>query len=106
AEVIEHDHTTKSGKTRTVNLRDRLFDLEVISNVSDSSEAAQTEASAPQVTLRYVGSCRNDGTLLRSNQVVYMLEQLAQHELQLLRIHRNRLFLAHEGNSQELVKLI
>ncbi|MGJ3249904.1 MAG: TIGR03960 family B12-binding radical SAM protein [Elainellaceae cyanobacterium] len=106
AEVIEYDHTTKSGKTRTVNLRDRLFDLEIISNVNSSSESAQTQASASQVTLRYVGSCRNDGTLLRPNQVVYMLEQLAQHELQLVRIHRNRLFLAHEVNSQTLFKVI
>lgn len=106
AEVIECDHTTKSGKTHTVNLRDRLFDLEVISDVNSGSESVQTEASASQVTLRYVGSCRNDGTLLRPNQVVYMLEQLAQHELQLLRIHRNRLFLAHEVDSQKPLEVI
>ncbi|MGJ3247801.1 MAG: TIGR03960 family B12-binding radical SAM protein [Elainellaceae cyanobacterium] len=99
AEVIEQDHTTKSGKTRTVNLRDRLFDLVVLPGINVGA-VAQSHASANQATLRYVGSCRNDGTLLRPNQVVYMLEQLAQQELQLLRIHRNRLILVHEVNSE------
>jgi radical SAM-linked protein len=81
------EQTTKSGTTKAVNLCDRLFELELISNSAESE-------SASQVVLRYVGSCRNDGTLLRPEHVIYMLEQVAQQELQLLKIHRNQLFLA------------
>lgn len=80
------DHKTKSGKVQSVNLRDRL-----------SSLALHTEADAPLeagVILTYVGSCRNDGTLLRPEQVVAMLETVSQQELQLLSVHRRRLILA------------
>ncbi|MGF1478149.1 MAG: TIGR03960 family B12-binding radical SAM protein [Cyanophyceae cyanobacterium] len=78
------EKTTKSGKTVAVNLRDRLFELSVASPCGSTPEA---------VVLRYVGSCRNDGTLLTTDQVVYMLEQVAQQELTLLKAHRQRLIL-------------
>lgn len=74
------EHTTKSGKVQMVNLRDRLFHLQI-------------DAVTPVPTLRYVGSCRNDGTFLRPDQLVTMLEQVAEQELQLLKIHRDRLIL-------------
>lgn len=76
------EQTTKSGKVQTINLRDRLFDITLV------------EADSFQAVLRYVGSCRNDGTLLRPDQVVYMLEQVTQQELNLLKIHRIQLLLA------------
>ncbi|WP_026731483.1 TIGR03960 family B12-binding radical SAM protein [Fischerella sp. PCC 9605] len=78
------EQTTKSGKTQLVNLRDRLFELEFI-------ETANLAESA--VRLRYLGSCRQDGTLLRPEQILFMLEQVAGIEFQLLQIHRNRLVL-------------
>ncbi|NWF61326.1 MAG: TIGR03960 family B12-binding radical SAM protein [Fischerella sp.] len=78
------EQTTKSGKTQLVNLRDRLFELELI-------ETANLAESA--VRLRYLGSCRQDGTLLRPEQILFMLEQVAGTEFQLLQIHRNRLVL-------------
>ncbi|MBW4470969.1 MAG: TIGR03936 family radical SAM-associated protein [Stenomitos rutilans HA7619-LM2] len=82
-DAIWFEHTTKSGKTQTINLRDRLFSLSV--------DALKEEAS---IAIRYIGSHRNDGTLLRPDHVIYMLEQSSGQELQLLHVHRDRLILA------------
>jgi radical SAM-linked protein len=92
------EHTTKSGKTQIINLRDRLFTLQLENSSSDRfplhPQANSSSPSSPSsIPLRYIGSCRNDGTLLRPEQVVYMLEQVAQRELQLLQVHRDRLIL-------------
>jgi radical SAM family uncharacterized protein/radical SAM-linked protein len=76
------EQTTKSGKTYPLNLRDRLFELHLI------------ESSPQKATLRYIGSCQNDGTLLRPEQMVTILEQVSEQELHLLTIHRTQLFLA------------
>ncbi len=84
-EVIEWEHTTKSGKKYPVNLRDRLFELERVESKADFS--------SQQAVVRYMGSCRNDGTLLRPEHVVYMLEQATQMEFQLLHTHRSKLML-------------
>ena len=73
------EHTTKSNKTYPVNLRDRLSALSLESHLPTS--------------LRYLGSCRNDGTLLRPEQVVAMLEQVSGLEFQVRKIHRDRLIL-------------
>ena len=48
------------------------------------------------VELRYVGSCANDGTLLRPEQIVFMLEQISGMELELINVVRSRLILAEE----------
>ncbi len=45
------EKTTKSGKKNIINLREQLFELEMISEKDQ--------------LLRYLGSCRNDGTQLR-----------------------------------------
>lgn len=94
-EEILWEHTTKSGKKKQVNLRDRLFHLEaapadlhaylpqhLVGNFDDSS-----------AIIRYVGSCRNDGTLLRPEHVTFMLEQVANRSLKLVHIHRLSLML-------------
>lgn len=91
--------TSKSGKTRLVNLRDRLFELQVISASQERmpllSFAGCSEKMTESTTLlRYVGSCRNDGTLLRPEHIVQMLEVAANQEFRLLHIHRNRLLLS------------
>ena len=83
-EEIYWEKTTKSGKKTQVNLRDRLFGLAVESQNEDRDNS---------VILRYIGSCRNDGTLLQAEQVIYMLEQVAQQELQLLHVHRQQMIL-------------
>jgi radical SAM-linked protein len=87
-EVIEWEKTTKSGKKKQVNLRDRLFELELIQ--------VQEDPMLQSAVLRYVGSCRNDGTLLRPEHLVYMLEQVTQQEFQLLHSHRQELMLSAE----------
>jgi radical SAM-linked protein len=82
---IWYEQTTKSGKTQLVNLRDRLFQIEFVETTNVVAQSA--------VSLRYLGSCRPDGTLLRPEQVLFMLEQVSGKELQLLQIHRQRLAL-------------
>jgi radical SAM family uncharacterized protein/radical SAM-linked protein len=83
--TLEIEQTTKSGKVQTINLRDRLFELGLVSEMSDSP---------PQATFRYIGSCRNDGTLLRPDHLVQMLETVAQRQLKLCQVHRHQLLLA------------
>ncbi|MDJ0617192.1 MAG: TIGR03960 family B12-binding radical SAM protein [Calothrix sp. MO_192.B10] len=83
------EHTTKSGKTKLVNLRDRLFELELVQTANEKNHHPETTT-----TLRYLGSCRNDGVVLRPEQILFMLEQTAGREFQLLHIHRKQLVLA------------
>ncbi len=83
--LILVEQTTKSGNTRVVDLRSRLQELEVVE--------AHTSVDDSPVKLRYVGSCRNDGTLLRPEQILFMLEQVTNAEFELLHFHRNQLIL-------------
>jgi radical SAM family uncharacterized protein/radical SAM-linked protein len=94
---IWSEQTTKSGKSRLVNLRERLFELELV--------ATNTSIAYSTSVLRYMGSCRHDGLVLRPEQILSMLEIVALEvpnidslcldlaEFQLLHIHRNRLVL-------------
>lgn len=91
-DTILIEQTTKSGKKQMVNLRDRLFELEVIDpqRLTDLVHDHQQDLSA---VLRYVGSCRNDGTLLRPEHIVSMLELVTGLEFHLLHTHRHCLLL-------------
>lgn len=82
---IWSEQTTKSGKTHVVNLRDRLFELALVETHHSTAEST--------AILRYLGSCRNDGVSLRPEQILSMLEAVADKEFQLLQIHRNQLVL-------------
>jgi radical SAM family uncharacterized protein/radical SAM-linked protein len=82
------EKTTKSGKSQLVNLRSRLFELELVEIVETDTTVAESTA-----VLRYLGSCRHDGVLLRPEQILSMLEIVAGGEFQLLHIHRNQLVL-------------
>jgi radical SAM family uncharacterized protein/radical SAM-linked protein len=84
-EEILWEHTTKSGKKKQVNLRDRLFELELME--------VKENTSPQEAIVRYVGSCRNDGTLLRPEHLVYMLEQVTGEEIQLVHAHRAKMIL-------------
>ena len=75
--------TTKKGKKKQVNLCDLLFDLEIESILPDNS-----------VVLRYLGSCRNDGTKISPDNIIYMLESVAEGEFELLQVHRQQLILS------------
>ncbi|MDX2213629.1 MAG: TIGR03960 family B12-binding radical SAM protein [Oculatellaceae cyanobacterium bins.114] len=93
-DVIEWEQTSKSGKKRIVNLRDRLFCLECLNPDQTPEELLSlTTLTASLVTLHYRGSCRNDGTLLRPEHVIYMLEQVSQRQFQLRHSHRHQLIL-------------
>lgn len=83
-DTIWWEQTTKSGKTQMVNLRDRLYELEVTDNQNQQVSS---------VVLRYLGRCQSDGTQLRPEQVIFMLEQVAQLQFQIIHIHRNQLLL-------------
>ena len=72
---------TKSGKKQVINLCDRLFSLSLESNKNNKA------------VIRFTGSCRNDGTNLSPDNLVYMLEQVAKIEVQLLNVHRQQLIL-------------
>lgn len=80
-----YEHTTKSGKSQLINLRDRLFELELVETHKGIAESISV--------IRYVGSYRQDGFLLRPEQILFMLGMVASGEFQLLHIHRNRLIL-------------
>ena len=79
ATEIMQTQTTKSGKEKEVNLRERLFELELLNAEDLSAE------------IRYIGSCRNDGTMLRPEQMIFMLSQMAGISLDLNSAVRLRL---------------
>ncbi|MFM6897902.1 MAG: TIGR03960 family B12-binding radical SAM protein [Microcystis panniformis] len=81
ATVMEREKTTKSGKKVTINLREQLYELEL-------------KTVDKQAVLCYVGSCRNDGTLLQPDHIVEMLERVSGQEIALFNCHRQRLILA------------
>ncbi|MBN3939756.1 TIGR03960 family B12-binding radical SAM protein [Nostoc sp. NMS9] len=85
-EELWYQQITKSGKSQLINLRDRLFELELV-------ETHKSVAESMSSVIRYLGSYRQDGLLLRPEQILFMLETVAGVEFQLLHIHRNRLIL-------------
>ncbi len=97
-ESILWEQKTKSGKIKVVNLRDRLFELEFLEypkgldsyllKLIGSDWNYETDGM-----IRYVGSYQNDGTLLRPQNIIYLLEQVSQLEFDLLNVHRKKLFL-------------
>ena len=84
-DALWYEHTTKSGKSQLINLRDRLFELELVENYNCIAESISV--------IRYLGSYRQDGFLLRPEQILFMLGIVASGDFQLLHIHRNRLIL-------------
>ena len=62
-----------------------MFELELVENYKCIAESISV--------IRYVGSYRQDGFLLRPEQILFMLGMVASGEFQLLHIHRNRLIL-------------
>ena len=81
SQEILREKFTKSGKKQVINLCDRLFSLSLESNENNKA------------VIRFTGSCRNDGTNLSPDNLVYMLEQVAKIEVQLLKVHRQQLIL-------------
>lgn len=82
---------TKSGKTQLVNLRERLHQLVLVAPGQPLPAGLEYPKEGCGVWLRVVGNCRNDGNLLRPEQVVFMVEQVAKQPLTLQHVHRSRL---------------
>ncbi|MFM7559926.1 TIGR03960 family B12-binding radical SAM protein [Cylindrospermopsis raciborskii] len=82
---ILSEHRTKSGKQQIINLRDRLFELSLVKLENSSVES--------EAIVRYLGSCRYDGVILRPEQILFILGMVTSVKFQLLHIHRNRIVL-------------
>jgi radical SAM family uncharacterized protein/radical SAM-linked protein len=116
AEQIMQAKTTKAGKIQEVELRSRLFELSIaeadqlvtlpvsvrdrlspkfFSHATFSHDFLnkKNEALNQPVVLRYIGSCRNDGTLLKPQDVVFMLELFSKQAIVLGPVHRMQLIL-------------
>ncbi len=101
AEQIMQTKTTKSGKVKEIDLRSRLFELSIVDDAelallpeSVRDRLTSAQSTSPQATvLRYVGSSRNDGTLLKPQNMVAMLESVSNQEIMLGPVHRVQLLL-------------
>ncbi|OLP18804.1 B12-binding domain-containing radical SAM protein [Leptolyngbya sp. 'hensonii'] len=93
ADTFEWEQKTKSGHTYPVNLRDRLAEIGLL---LPKDRPSNPDGLPLPVIIRYIGSCRNDGTLLRPEQVIHMLEQVAHQDFQLVHTHRCRLLFCNE----------
>ncbi|MGB3402077.1 MAG: TIGR03960 family B12-binding radical SAM protein [Microcoleaceae cyanobacterium] len=85
---------TKSGKIRSLNLREQLFKLELVST-PELTPVSWVSNSDEAVVIYYVGGFKNDGTQLRPEQIIYMLEQVSQKSFELLHIHRQMIDISH-----------
>ena len=102
AEHIMHTKTTKSGKKKEIDLRSRLFELtpadpSALDNLPVAVRQQLTQSGS--CVIRYVGSCRNDGTLLRPRGVVSMLESISGYSLVTGHIHRAQLLLTDKAKT-------
>ncbi|MFG6104998.1 TIGR03960 family B12-binding radical SAM protein [Leptothoe sp. EHU-05/26/07-4] len=97
-EIID-THTTKSGKVKQINLRERLHTVEVVGTLPSHlpSRVIHKLTTTGDVVIRYVGSCRNDGNMLRPEQMLRMLERQREDatasSLVLGHVHRQQLIL-------------
>lgn len=123
---LMYEHQTKSQKSQWINLRERLDHLEFLGiNLEQQPVASMTYRAAPEpshtselethpelresfhtyparITVQYQGACRADGTSLKPDHVIRMLEQISGLELQLLKTHRLALVLADSHNLIDL----
>ncbi|MGB3670253.1 MAG: hypothetical protein WA984_09100, partial [Phormidesmis sp.] len=82
---------------KEIDLRSRLFTLDVVNPLTLTelpSTVCDRLAATGDCVIRYAGSCRNDGTLLRPQGVLAMLESISGKTLVLGHIHRAQLILA------------
>ncbi|WP_404789297.1 TIGR03960 family B12-binding radical SAM protein [Altericista sp. CCNU0014] len=77
---IQFEQKAKNGKTKTIDLRDRLYELALVQ-------------TTPAAAIRYVGHCQNDG-MLRPEHLEFMLELVSGRSIQVQKVHRDRLILS------------
>jgi radical SAM family uncharacterized protein/radical SAM-linked protein len=81
---ILFEKTTKSGKKVILNLREQLFALSLVGD---------TDQATDSIKIFYQGSCKNDGTLLQADHILYMLEKVTEKSFNLQQIHRQKMLL-------------
>lgn len=81
-ENIPFAKKTKSGQPVTLNLREQLFELQW-----------QRVIDPEVMELSYIGSCRNDGTLLQPDHLAHLFQHVSQTTFQITHVHRQHLFL-------------
>ncbi|MBF2056656.1 MAG: TIGR03960 family B12-binding radical SAM protein [Cyanobacterium sp. T60_A2020_053] len=77
--------TAKNGKQKMVNVRANLKSINLVDPDFSKSE---------KINIAYCGSAKNDGSLLTPEQVCYMLEQVSNEQLILVKAHREMIILA------------
>ena len=90
-EEVLWEKKTKSGKTKVVNLRERLHEVTLAPADQPLPPGLEYPKGGCEVWLKVIGACRNDGNLLRPEQVISMVEQVAGQPLELRHVHRSRL---------------
>ncbi|MCH9054492.1 TIGR03960 family B12-binding radical SAM protein [Synechococcus sp. PCC 6716] len=80
---VPYELTTKSGKSKIINLRDRLLEIAL----------TPEQPHWPTLRLIYKGVCRNDGTFLRPEHCLHLLEVASGRSLVLQRVTRRQLHL-------------
>lgn len=85
---VPYTLTTKSGNSQVVNLRDRLLEIEL----------SPEQPDWPMVRLIYKGVCRNDGTFLRPEHCLHLLEVVSGYSLELRHVTRQQLHLDSSPN--------
>jgi radical SAM family uncharacterized protein/radical SAM-linked protein len=84
AESILMPKISKSGKNQLLEMRDRLFGLELLEHAIESD-------SSSEIQIRYTGSCHSDSTL-KPEYVLFMLNQSTKENLlKLIHVHREAL---------------
>lgn len=89
---------TKSGRSQTIDLRPLLYAMDIVTVAPWPVPALAPELQ--EVVIRCLGSCRNDGNLLRPDQIAWMLEQVAGEPLIIRHRHRSRLVLREPSRQQ------
>lgn len=77
------EKTAKKGKKRKINLRANLDDLSLVKDSYNDNT----------VTIKYIGSAKNDGSLLTPDHLCYMLEQVSSESLNIIKAHRETISL-------------
>ena len=87
---ILFEKTTKSGKKVILNLREQLFALSLVTDTNQATDS---------VKIFYQGSCKNDGTLLQADHILYILEKVTEKHFNLQHIHRQKMLLREPENA-------
>jgi Fe-S oxidoreductase len=72
---------SKSGKTKRMNVRAKLYDLQLLTSATDQAE------------IRYRGAWSQDGQSLQPDHVLFLLQTVAGRDMHLKHIHREALIL-------------